>query len=72
MDRILNLPFFSLKITNVPAAPAYGVYISKLIRYSMVFSPLQRHLKLSATRTSSKIPEELGTHERIVSSSNFL
>jgi altronate dehydratase len=33
----INQHFF-LKITNVPAAPAYGVYISKLIRYSMIFS----------------------------------
>jgi hypothetical protein len=29
---ILNLPFTS--ICNIPAAPAYGVYISQLIRYS--------------------------------------
>jgi len=28
---IINLPFI---ISNIPAVPAYGVYISQLIRYS--------------------------------------
>ena len=32
---IVNFPFMS---SNIPSAPAYGVYISQLIRYSRVFN----------------------------------
>jgi hypothetical protein len=35
---IVNFPFIS---SNIPAAPAYGVYISQLIRYSRACSSYQ-------------------------------
>ena len=35
---ILNFPFIC---SNIPAAPAYGVYISQLIRYSRVCGSYQ-------------------------------
>ena len=39
---ILNFPFTS--ICNIPAAPAYGVYISQLIRYSRACGSYQDFL----------------------------
>ena len=38
---IVNFPFIC---SNIPAAPAYGVYISQMIRYSRVFGSYQDFL----------------------------
>jgi hypothetical protein len=47
---ILKSYFFSIMSSNIPAAPAYGVYISQLIRYARASSNfsdfVKRHLPL--------------------------
>jgi hypothetical protein len=50
---IVNFPFIC---SNIPAAPAYGVYISKLIRYSRARS--SNHDFLDIWATTNKIANE--------------
>ena len=52
--HITKFPFLS---SNIPASPAYGVFISQLIRYVRVCS-LYRCFILRATRLSNKLLEQ--------------
>jgi hypothetical protein len=51
--EILNFPFIC---SNIPAAPAYGVYISQLIRYSRACGPYQDFLDRGLLLTR-KVPK---------------
>jgi len=48
---IINYPFLDSKI---PSSPAYGVYISQLIRYSRACNSYQDFLRRSILLTKSK------------------
>ena len=50
---IVNFPFIC---SNIPAAPAYGVYISQLIRYSRACGPYQDFLDRGLLLTR-KVPK---------------
>ena len=71
-----QLPFIS---SNIPASPAYGVYISQLIRYSRACAqysdflgrfklPAQKLLKQGyvAPRLKSSIQQLYGRHHNLV------
>ena len=46
---IVNFPFLS---SNIPSAPAYGIYVSQLIRYARAYSNYQDFMKsLKVLRT---------------------
>ena len=49
--HITNFPFLS---SNIPSSPAYGVFISQLIRYARAFSSYECFI-LRAARLSSKL-----------------
>ena len=57
---ITNFPFLS---SNIPASPAYGVFISQLIRYARLFSSYGCFI-LRAVRLSHKLPEQGYVKER--------
>jgi hypothetical protein len=73
---IVNFPFIS---SNIPASPAYGVYISELVRYSRVCAQYndcldraqlltQKLLKQGyvATRLNSLLQNIYGCHHNLV------
>ena len=62
--HITTFPFLS---SNIPASPAYGVFISQLIRYARAFSSYEC-LILMATRLSNKLLEQGYVKERWKSS----
>ena len=62
---IVNFPFIC---SNIPAAPAYGEYISQLLRYSRACGSYQNFLERVAANkeaTESRVP--LGKVEAITS-----
>ena len=61
---ITNFPFLS---SNIPSSPAYGVFISQLIRYSRACSSYQCFI-LRARRLSSKLLKQGYLAERLKSS----
>ena len=62
--HIKNFPFLS---SNIPTSPAYGVFISKLIRYARACSSYGCFI-LRATRLSNKLHEQGYVKERLKSS----
>ena len=62
--HITNFPFLS---SNIPTAPAYGVFISQLIRYARACSSYGCFI-LRATRLSNKLLEQGYVKERLKSS----
>ena len=62
--HITNFPFLS---SNIPASPAYGVFISQLIRYARACSVYECFV-LRATRLSNKLLEQGYVKERLKSS----
>ena len=62
--HITNFPFLS---SNIPSSPAYGVFISQLIRYARACS-LYGCFILRATRLSNKLLEQGYVKERLKSS----
>ena len=49
--HVTNFPFLS---SNIPSSPAYGVFISQLIRYARASSPYECFI-LRAMRLSNKL-----------------
>ena len=62
--HITNFPFLS---SNIPTSPAYGVFISQLIRYARACSSYQCFI-LKASRLSNKLLEQGYVKERLKSS----
>ena len=62
--HITNFPFPSI---NIPTSPAYGVFISQLIRYARACSSYGCFI-LRATRLSNKLLEQRYVKERLKSS----
>ena len=62
--HITNFPFLS---SNIPSSPAYGVFISQLIRYARACSSYECFI-LRATRLSSKLLGQGYVIERLKSS----
>ena len=62
--HITNFPFLS---SNIPTSPAYGVFISQLIRYARACSAYGCFI-LRATRLSNKLLEQGYVKERLKSS----
>ena len=62
--HITNFPFLS---SNIPASPAYGVFISQLIRYARACSSYECFI-LRARRLSSKLLKQGYLVERLKSS----
>ena len=62
--HITNFPFLS---SNIPTSPAYGVFISQLIRYARACSSYGCFI-LRATRLSNKLLEQGYVKERLKSS----
>ena len=62
--HITNFPFLS---TNIPSSPAYGVFISQLIRYARACSSYECFI-LRAARLSSKLLGQGYVKERLNSS----
>ena len=62
--HITNFPFLS---SNNPTSPAYGVFISQLIRYAGACSSYRCFI-LRATRLSNKLLEQGYIRERLKSS----
>ena len=62
--HITNFPFLS---SNIPTPPAYGVFISQLIRYARACSSYECFI-LRATRLSNKLLEQGYVKERLKSS----
>ena len=62
--HITNFPFLS---SNIPTSPAYGVFISQLIRYAWARSRYGCFI-LRATRLSNKLLEQGYVKERLTSS----
>ena len=62
--HIINFPFLS---SNIPTSPAYGVFISQLIRYARACSSYECFI-LRATRLSNKLLEQGYVKERLKSS----
>ena len=62
--HITNFPFLS---SNIPSSPAYGVFISKLIRYARACSSYECFI-LRAARLSSKLLGQGYIMERLKSS----
>ena len=62
--HITNFPFLS---SNIPISPAYGVFISQLIRYARACSSYGCFI-LRATRFSNKLLEQGYVKERLKSS----
>ena len=62
--HITNLPFLS---SNIPSSPAYGVFISQLIRYARACSSYECFI-LRARRLSSKLLKQGYLVERLKSS----
>ena len=62
--HITNFPFMS---SNIPTSPAYGVFISQLIRYARACSSYGCFI-LRATRLSNKLLEQGYVKERLKSS----
>ena len=63
--HITNFPFLS---SNIPTSPAYGVFISQLIRYARTCSSYGCFFFLRATRLSNKLLEQGYVKERLKSS----
>jgi hypothetical protein len=51
---IVNFPFIC---SNIPAAPAYGVYISQMIRYSKVCGSYQDFFDIGLLLTRKKMSQ---------------
>ena len=62
--QITNFPFLS---SNIPSSPAYGVFVSQLIRYAWVCSSYECFI-LRAGRLSSKLLKQGYLAERLKSS----
>ena len=62
--HITNFPFLS---SNIPSSPAYGVFISQLIRYARACSSCECFI-LRAARLSSKLRRQEYVMERLKSS----
>ena len=62
--HITNFPFLS---SNIPSSPAYGVFISQLIRYARACSSYECFI-LRAARLSSKLLRQGYVKERLKSS----
>ena len=62
--HITNFPFLS---SNMPSSPAYGVFISQLIRYARACSWYECFI-LRARRVSSKLPKQEYLLERLKTS----
>ena len=62
--NIKNFPFLS---SNIPSSPAYGVFISQLIRYARACSSYECFI-LRAARLSSKLLRQGYVRERLKSS----
>ena len=62
--HIINCPFLS---SNIPSSPAYGVFISQLIRYTRACASYECFI-LRATRLSSKLLGQGYVMERLKSS----
>ena len=62
--HITNFPFLS---SNIPSSPAYGVFISQLIRYARACSSYECFI-LRAARLSSKLIRQGYVMERLKSS----
>ena len=62
--HITNFPFLS---SNIPSSPAYGVFISQLIRYARTCSSYECFI-LRAARLSSKLLGQGYVRERLKSS----
>ena len=62
--HITNFPFLS---SNIPSSPAYGVFISQLIRYARACSSYECFI-LRAARLSSKLLRQEYVMERLKSS----
>ena len=62
--HITNFPFLS---SNIPSSPAYGVFISQLIRYAMASSSYECFI-LRAMRLSNKLLGQGYVRERLRSS----
>ena len=62
--HITNFPFLS---SNIPSSPAYGVFISQLIRYARAFSTYECFI-LRAMRLSNKLLGQGYVKERLKSS----
>ena len=62
--HITHFPFLS---SNIPTSPAYGVFISQLIRYALACSSYGCFI-LKATRLSNKLLEQGYVKERLKSS----
>ena len=52
---IVNFPFLS---SNVPSAPAYGVYVSQLIRYARACSNYQDFMERKKVLTTKLLSQE--------------
>ena len=61
--HITNVPFLS---SNIPASPAYGVFISQIIRYVRAYSSYECFI-LRVTRLSNKLLEQGYVQERFKS-----
>ena len=62
--HITNFPFLS---SNIPSSPAYGVFISQLIRYARACSSYECFI-LRAARLSSKLLRQKYVEEHLKSS----
>ena len=63
-SHITHFPFLS---SNIPTSPAYGVFISQLIRYARACSSYGCFI-LMTTGLSNKLPEQGYVQERLKSS----
>ena len=52
---IINLPFLS---SNIPSAPAYGVYVAKLIHYARTCSNYQEFMECGKVLTTKLLSQE--------------
>ena len=66
--HITNFPFLS---GNIPTSPAYGIFISQLMRYALACSSYGCFI-LRATRLSNKMFEQKYVKERLKSSGSFM
>ena len=66
---IVNFPYL---YSNIPASPAYGVYISQLIRYARACSTYDRILVLSSLLTNNLMSKGFNCLVYRQLSSNFM
>ena len=65
---IVNFPFLS---SNIPSAPAYGVYVSQLIRYARTCSNYQDFMERGKVLTTKLLSEGCQTSKLVATLKKF-